>query len=441
MSAGKSGTSLNLPPDGGPSQGKAKGRIRRRLSRNRGVQAGDRETRSSRKQPTADAADATTATGKPTVKSSSGTNGHPAESTGPAGRAERLRKRKRNAILLRLVIALIFLLPPLLGVVRWHSKSQAPGLIGSLWGLAVFWLVVLAILEVAGLGDKNPRRSIYGFLNIAIGSDGRVSTSKTVAAVWTAAFASALVFLSGMVLFGHQPAAGQFTSTGSNWDAYLLLLGGPYAAAVLAKGIVSAKTQDDPSNKSQLPTASGTANPASTTVDGAPSPKDVVAGDTGTLDLVDTQFSVFSLVAIFYFVGAFVASLIAFADGTGSVALPAIPSALLGLTSLAALTYTGNKAVQTQGVRVATFHPNPAAPGAPVVATLVNLPQDATQGNVSVIITSEDKTHPPIAPSKVDTSARTVSFTAPTNSGNYLVAFLAPDTYTTPASLTVSSSG
>ena len=58
---------------------------------------------------------------------------------------------------------------------------------------------------------------------------------------------------------------------------------------MLAKGIVSAKTQDDPSAKSQLPTASDTANSAGATVDGAPSPKDVVAGDTGTLDLVNTQ--------------------------------------------------------------------------------------------------------------------------------------------------------
>ena len=180
MSAGKSGASLDNAPDDGPRQGEAKGGIRRRLSRIADVRA--RGTRSSQKQPSNPTADPTRTkptTAAPGCKAMSRTNSHPSEGAGPAGtpqaaRAARLRRRKRNAGWLRLVIALILFLPPLLGVWRWHSKSQVPGLINSLVALAVFWLVVLAILEVAGRGDKNQRRSIYGFLNIAIGSDGRI---------------------------------------------------------------------------------------------------------------------------------------------------------------------------------------------------------------------------------------------------------------------------
>jgi hypothetical protein len=52
---------------------------------------------------------------------------------------------------------------------------------------------------------------------------------------------------------------------GSYWDAYLLLLGGPFASAIIAKGIVFYQTQQDPNSKSGPSAAAGTANAMSTT--------------------------------------------------------------------------------------------------------------------------------------------------------------------------------
>ena len=113
-----------------------------------------------------------------------------------------------------------------------------------------------------------------------------VSTSKTVIYVWTFVFASALVIMTSMVVFGHLKPDEAF-HTGSNWDAYLLLLGGPFASAVIAKGIVSYQTQQDPTSKSGTPATSGTANTMSTSVAAQPSPTDIVNGDSGTPSLVE----------------------------------------------------------------------------------------------------------------------------------------------------------
>jgi hypothetical protein len=68
--------------------------------------------------------------------------------------------------------------------------------------------------------------------------------------------------------------------------------------------------------------------------------------DNGDTDLVDTQYVLFTAVAVAYFVGTLVMTTIDYLHGSRTdVGLPEIPSALLGLTSLSALTYVGNKTV------------------------------------------------------------------------------------------------
>jgi hypothetical protein len=304
----------------------------------------------------------------------------------------------------------------------------------------IFWLLVLALLEWAGRSDVNPKRSKYGFVDIIIGADGRVSTSKTVVYVWTFVFASALVILTSMVIFGHLKPNQAF-HTGSNWDAYLLLLGGPFASAIIAKGIVSYQTQQDPSAKSGTSATSDTANTMSTSVEGQPSATDIVNGDSGSPSLVDTQYSIFSLIAILYFAGQFIANLDKYAAGTvtaaKSVWLPQIPSALLGLTSLAALTYVGNKAVQTQGLRVVSFSPNPTPPNSRVRAALVNLPATATQANTTILVTDAAGNTQPYGAAAVDTTNNTVVFDSPVAPGTYSVTIAGPNTFTSPATLVV----
>jgi hypothetical protein len=144
-----------------------------------------------------------------------------------------------------------------------------------------------------------------------------------------------------------------------------------FASAVIAKGIVFYQTRQDLNSKSGTSAAAGTANAMSTTVAAAPSAADIFNGDSNGPSRVDTQYSVFSLIAIFYFVGLFVANLNLYAADAVTAGkagwFPQIPPALLGLTSLAALTHVGNKAVQTQGLRVVSFSPNPVPVSSPVL--------------------------------------------------------------------------
>lgn len=336
----------------------------------------------------------------------------------------------------RWVVAVIFVVGPAVwGWVMWDHKGAV---VASMITFGIFWLLVLALLEWAGSKDVNPKRSRYGFVDVIIGADGRVSTSKTVAYVWTFVFASALLVLACMVVSG-QLKPNQAFHMGSNWDAYLLLLGGPFASAVIAKGIVSYQTQQDPASKSGTSAAADTANTMSTSTAKTPSATDIVNGDSGTPSLLDTQYSIFSLIAILYFAGRFIANLDKYASGAviakNSVWLPQIPSALLGLTSLAALTYVGNKAVQTQGLRVVSFSPNPAPPNSRVRATIVNLPKTATQGNTTILATDAAGNTQRMGPAAVDNN--TVDFQSPAVAGTYSVTIAEPDTFTGPATLDV----
>ena len=336
-----------------------------------------------------------------------------------------------------LVALLLVGVPAIWGIVKWPHNH---GVVASMVALLIFLVLVLALLEWAGRNDGNPVRSRYGFVDVIIGADGRVSTSKTVVYVWTFVFASALVVMTSMVVFGYLKP-GQAFHTGSDWDAYLLLLGGPFASAVISKGVVSYQVQQDPTSKSGTAAAAGTANPMSTTVAAQPSATDVLNGDSGTPSLVDTQYTIFSLIAILYFAGVFIANLDKYAAGavsaSNAVWLPQIPSALLGLTSLAALTYVGNKTVQTQGLRVVSFLPNPAPANSPVQATLVNLPANTAIATVTIWVKDGAGNTTSQGALAVDIANKTVDFQSPVNAGTYSVTIAAPDTYTGPATLVV----
>ena len=73
---------------------------------------------------------------------------------------------------------------------------------------------------------------------------------------------------------------GVVAGTGSTWPDYLVLLGGPLAALVVAKAATSAKSATGAVQKS----------PAA---DSAVSLKQVVTDDNGNPDFVDTQYFLF----------------------------------------------------------------------------------------------------------------------------------------------------
>jgi len=153
---------------------------------------------------------------------------------------------------------------------------------------------------------------------LLVGTDNRVSTSKTAAALWTVIL---IYFIASMALiFGSQPAKYQ-SLIQSISPLYLVLLGGPFAAAVLAKSIVSGSAAAGQTQKGQ----------------GTPNVAQVFSDDGGNTDLVDTQYIAFNLLVA-------VIVIIQFASHPGFGA-PAIPGFLAALTGTSAATYVANKAV------------------------------------------------------------------------------------------------
>lgn len=255
------------------------------------------------------------------------------------------------------VLLALFLVPPALGTILfWTGHGSHKHQIGkALLVVSVFLVIVVFFVWWAGNGNPIAGRQI-GPLQLILGADGRLSTSKSVVGLWTVILAMSLVFLSGMTWFA---AASPGTSFSGSWDAYFLLLGGPFAAAVASKGIVTSKIAGNvdaappiPVKKTVNAAASASAIGGGTAgapakVAGKPHPRDIIADDTGDTDLIDTQYVIFTLVAVVYFVGTFINNIVLYSHTASatSIGLPAIPPALLGLTSAAVLTYVGKKAV------------------------------------------------------------------------------------------------
>lgn len=197
---------------------------------------------------------------------------------------------------------------------RWRALAFALSVIGG----------GLLLLQLIG------RSSGYGVFRPVVGSDNRVSTSLTQLAVWTVTLVTTLAFLTGRVLFEDQAFAT--VVPGERWDEYLLLLGGPFAAAVIAKGTVTYKLSQGTMQKSTAVEAS---------------PAQVVTGDSGSADLVDAQYLLFNLVALGYLVVALVRTPV----------LPEMPSTLLALTGATAAGYVANKAAVRNAPRITSVSP------------------------------------------------------------------------------------
>lgn len=250
------------------------------------------------------------------------------------------------------------------------------------WGGSVSWVIVILLLGWAGLvGNRRHwdqlsaslvlavglsllamiggRRS--GFFRSLIGEDNRVSTSKTQLAIWTVAVVWAMAFLTFHAVFDrptqleHQSCAGgtpaapnnnlsttdrvQCALPESRWSDYLILLGGPFAAAVLAKGFVTWRVNNGTLQKTMAP-------------EHKTELAEVVKNDEDSTDLVDSQYLLFNVAALAYFAAALVQR----------PELPEMPPALLAMTSGAAALYAANKAVASNkpaitGVSPATIRP------------------------------------------------------------------------------------
>jgi hypothetical protein len=150
-----------------------------------------------------------------------------------------------------------------------------------------------------------------------------------IAALWTVTLAYMLIVMG---LIAAYSTAKDDVSPGDVLNAlvsptsnlYLVLLGGPFAAAVLSKVIVSNGVATGRIQKTYAATASA---------------QDLTGNDRGNTDLVDSQYTLFNLIALVIVLVAFVRK-----PGFGA---PPIPDFLAILTGASAATYVANKAAVT----------------------------------------------------------------------------------------------
>jgi hypothetical protein len=212
-------------------------------------------------------------------------------------------------------------------------------------------IVLILLLDFIQIASNTAARKPYGAFGVLIGADGRLSTSKAQVALWTYGFVYACLYLAMMAAF----IQGLSVFGSGVWDDYLVLLGGPFAAAVIAKGVVL--NQLASGRITQVPTnaASDSALRQSDVKDESKTPavRDLVSNDDGDLDLVDTQYFLFNIVAFSYATAIFLSH-----QFNGSIsddqkfALTAIPGVLLTLTGASAATYVANKTTRSNAPRV-----------------------------------------------------------------------------------------
>ncbi len=254
-------------------------------------------------------------------------------------------------------------------------------------------IVSLAVGLLALLGGEP-----YGALAPVVGHDGRTSTSKAQSAMWTLLLVWGMSFLLGQHVFEHQDINVVLPS--DSWDQYLVVLGGPFAAAVLAKGIVTTQTANGTLTKTTLP-PTDQANIAQ-----------VVQNDSNQTDLVDSQYFLFNVVAIVYFIVEIAAKPV----------LPVLPAPLLAVTSGAAALYVGNKAVSTNKPNITSVLP--LSPGAGDELTIVgsNLLGGGSADDLSVQLAGVGPLTIASDPAPTDsTIVATLPVVAPTGSASITV--------------------
>ena len=135
---------------------------------------------------------------------------------------------------------------------RWAFAIAAGFLVIGLPLLA--WVLRSAWWATTGRRTGSGMPKLLWGRSLVIGTDNRVSTSKTAALVWTYTLAAALASSVIAEWLGHPGGIGKLTHQGLD-AKYALLIGGPIGAAILAKSIVSAQVASGEASKSEAESA------------------------------------------------------------------------------------------------------------------------------------------------------------------------------------------
>jgi hypothetical protein len=183
-----------------------------------------------------------------------------------------------------------------------------------------------------------------------MGGDGRLSTSKTMAILWTFTLAYMLLVMGLIAATATHPQSALSALISPTSGLYLVLIGGPFAAAIAAKATVSTGTGTGRIQKSYAPSTN---------------PLDIISNDQGNTDLVDSQYTLFNLIALTIVLVIFVRK-----PGWGA---PDIPGFLAGLTGASAAAYVANKAAISNAPTISQVIPSVARIGQQVIAHGTNL--------------------------------------------------------------------
>jgi hypothetical protein len=201
---------------------------------------------------------------------------------------------------------------------RTHTGSTDQqvlvGALLTLLALVLVWAAVRYKLRVRPTPSLTRKANHKG---LVVGGDNRTSTSKATALIWTVVL---VFFLITTALLAGFDMARYTSLLGKTDKLYLVLIGGPFAAAWTANRVVLDRLARNPNAKSKAE---------------RPQIADVLTDDNGDTDLVDTQYVLFNVV-----VAATVVIQFGHAPFSG---LPGIPGFLAALTGVSAATYTANK--------------------------------------------------------------------------------------------------
>ncbi len=186
-------------------------------------------------------------------------------------------------------------------------------------------------------GDVPSSRGLF------VGADNRVSTSKVTAGIWTIV----LVYLiTTMALIAAFDRSSYESLVHSISPLYVVFLGGPFAAAVIAKSVVTTGVITHTVQKSAA---------------AQPRIADIFSDDDGNTDLVDSQYFLFNILIAVIVLVQFIHS--------PRLGAPTVPDFLAVLTSASAATYVANKAVNTANApSVSRIVPAKVRAGGSVVA-------------------------------------------------------------------------
>jgi hypothetical protein len=247
------------------------------------------------------------------------------------------QRQKRNTgphgvtlLVLALFVALLIAGGIILGAVWGGAGSQGENEAFGYLFAAVVLSAFAVLIQLLGRGVGK----------LVTGADNRISTSKVQMVVWTFILAATILALIAQDWVGLD--AGFEKLSGLDFEAfgpYLVLLGGPFAAAIGAKALVSAQVDNGDATKPP----------------GEPQASQVFTNDAGSADLIDCQYLLFNLIALIYFLGAFV--------GSPEAGLPSIPTFLYVLTGASALGYVSNKAIPSGAPKVESVSPATGRPG------------------------------------------------------------------------------